>query len=170
MTAADTDLAALYEGIFDTPPSANSRKTLSRMQLYLKLKPGDAYSRMLIVSLRTADQMEETRRRLEDTAAELQSAIATAKGFKFELSRSMSRITRDINGIPYADRPRIKVDVYRKDLPVVSYLRHAFMRRGPRETDQHNESVGAARFDAFLLSCLLLMAAMLGALGALLVH
>jgi len=157
-----SELSDLYEAVFGTLPSHASQITLRRMQEFLKLKSGDPFSRMLIVQLRSADQIEETRLEIQTLVQELTPLLATARTLVDELDRASGDLARRNRRIPAMERVTEVFDG-RAALPMFAYLACAF--QWPRSYDDLHvrERRGAARFDLFLLASVLGLAMLLGA-------
>ena len=159
-----SDLAELYEAVFGTPPSHTSQIVLRRMEQFLKLKRGDAFSRMLIVQLRCADQIEETRRQLQATTDGLAPLLTTARTLTRELEHSTGDIARRNRRIPAMARAAELVEVGSRPFPLFAYLACALQSRQPHDELHIGERRTAARFDLFFAVSALLAAMAAGAL------
>ena len=150
MTEA-SDLSALYEAVFGAMPSAASRATLHRLQKFLGLKRGDAFSRMLIVQLRSADQMEETRLQLQRTLDALAPLLTTVSTLARQLEASSATIERRNRRIPAMIDPDDLVPSDEPASPLLNYLACAFRPARHHDDLYVSERCSKAAFDLLFL-------------------
>ncbi len=157
-------LVTLYTAVYGKPPSSHSTAALLAMEQILGLAAEDPLSRMMIVLLHSCDRMDGVVERIEtalrqrsqdetitigDTSAlikEIKNLLPDLSDTKFLLSRRRSGLNTGGSSTPVA------VDTYRKSSPMLSYLGKAFHRRN--SVDDHNRTVGAARYDLSMISAI----------------
>lgn len=169
-------LVELYTETFGVRPSQAVESTLLAYELRHKIRPDEVMTPVVIAQVRTLDLMiamsdrlcramdandlKQARRNqaMLEILAELQQLRQSPRQRTLWHSRKADHLSPGIENTPVA------VNVYRKDFPVLSYLREAFTRKsGAVEQD---ERIAAARQSLLYLVASALAVAMTAALLA----
>lgn len=162
--ATSSELAKLYVAIFKAHPRQHSLETLVAMEQVLGLQQDDPLARMLIVLLRTADQIEGAYAERTETERGFLQSLALLRD---EVEHRIERLWKAPQKASWWDvRPsRLAVQVHvtrRLTFPVLAYLAEAFQFR--TTVPEQNERIWAARLDLTVIATVQL--AVVGATAA----
>ena len=162
------DTVAEYTRIFGRPPSSLTMEVLHALEHHLQLTEGDPLVSFFIMQLRTVDQVAEVlqqrstdEKRHRDELGKLLSRVEELTSALDDVSTGQARrLKKRTAREAEVDETRIAVQVYRRSLPLLSYLMEAFrLRRGVYDQDQRTV---AARMDLALIIGLGLICAGVG--------
>jgi len=176
MSGQVSTLTRMFTEVWRRPPSNETTKALVAMELRSGLKADDIYAPIAIVQFRQLEVMQEVATSIRENADQHEIAQARfAQNFRDALAEMQQmtqsqprrtiwrRMGKNVSDIT-AEASRLQVDVYRKDFPVLSYLREAFARQSGAV--EHDERIAAARQSLLYLTAGAMAVAMTGALLA----
>lgn len=167
-----SSLAKLYTTVYGRPPSSHSTAALLAMEQILGLTAEDPLSRMMIVLMHTCDRVEAVEDRVKATLLQRSEEESQAVEKTAHLVREIKNLIPRLGDVtfllgkhrrhadPASWSPGVVVDTYRKNSPLLSYLRKAFDRRN--SVDDHNHAVDAARSDLFFVGGFIALSLIVG--------
>lgn len=176
MPGALSTIVELYTDTFGERPSQAVESTLLAYELRFRIRPDDIMTPVVIAQLRTLDMMiamSDSFHRAMDandlTQARRSQAMLNILDELQQLRQSPRQWTlwqrsKVARIDPASERAPVAVGVYRKDFPVLSYLREAFERKSGAV--EHDERIAAARQSLLYLTAGAMAVAMTGALLA----